>query len=49
MERAPGRLSLAPAGRGSMERVCFLARVRPERLDEYPEGFRRVAEIFHLD
>jgi L-rhamnose mutarotase len=60
-----------------MERVCFLARVRPDQIEEYrsrhrevwpemtgalmqpyfadlgdlrpDEGFRRVAEIFHLD
>jgi L-rhamnose mutarotase len=25
-----------------MERVCFLGRVRPERLDEYPERHARV-------
>ena len=55
-----------------MERVCFLARVRPDRLEEYrarhrqvwpemtpffadlgdqrpDEGFRRLAEVFHVD
>jgi L-rhamnose mutarotase len=41
-----------------MERVCFLGRVRPERLAEYrarhervwlDQGFKRVGEIFHVD
>jgi hypothetical protein len=37
-----------------MERVCFVGRVRAERLEEYrgrppDQGFGRVAEIFHLD
>jgi L-rhamnose mutarotase len=41
-----------------MERVCFLGRVRPERLAEYRarheriwlgQGFKRVGEIFHVD
>jgi L-rhamnose mutarotase len=34
-----------------VERVCFLARVRPERIDEYRARHKdaRLAEIFHLD
>jgi len=42
----------------NMERVCFVGRVRPERLAEYrqrhdavwpDQGFQRINEIFHLD
>jgi L-rhamnose mutarotase len=29
-----------------VERVCFLARVRPERLDEYRERHRHVPPVF---
>jgi hypothetical protein len=39
-----------------MERICFLSRIRPGRLDsggragQAPdEGFLRLAEVFHLD
>jgi L-rhamnose mutarotase len=32
----------AVKGEGSVERVCFLARVRPDRLDEYRERHKSV-------
>jgi hypothetical protein len=46
-------MSTIPEVGARVERVCFLGRVRPERLAEYglppDQGFKRVDEIFHVD
>ena len=51
-------MSTIPAEGACVERVCFLGRVRPDRLAPFftevdgrppDQGFKRVAEIFHVD
>jgi hypothetical protein len=52
------RSTIPEVGSWNVERVCFLGRVKAERLAEYQarhervwpdQGFKRVGEIFHVD